>query len=281
MGKNYYCLVSGLREETLEGDHKGFDATQIIDDISEQLSKTDLQALKMFYTYYDIENIINLRAGRSRFSALGNFTHEELEAEIAKPDALPRFLGEILEAYANTENSDYDDIDTSKALERSLLEAYYKECARSSCRFVRLWGEFDCNLRNVCAAYTARRNSMAVADVVIGDNHIAQTLSRSSAADFSLKGELEYIDTVMAAVADESNLLEKEHKIDLIRWAMSDALTEFDYFDINAILSYLAKINIIQRWVSLDERRGRAMLQSLLESLDGNRLVEQAEQANQ
>lgn len=281
MGKNYYCLVASLREETLDGDHKGFNAAEIIADIGEQLSGADLAALRMFYTYYDIENIINLKAGRSQFSALGNFGRESLIDEIEKPEQLPIFLRDILHAYSDVENADYDEVDTTRELERSLFEAYYRKCAASGCKFIRQWNEFDCNLRNVCAAYTARRNDIPVGDVVVGDSHIAQMLSKSSAADFSLKGELEYIDIVMSAVADESNLIEKEHKIDQIRWSMSDSLTEFDYFDINTILAYLVKINIVHRWVSLDQTRGRAMLKTLLESLDGKRLINRAEQENQ
>ncbi|MBQ2414717.1 MAG: DUF2764 family protein, partial [Rikenellaceae bacterium] len=72
--KNYYCLVASLREYTLEADKKGFDAREVIDEIRQELSKSDRRALELFYGYYDIENIIGLKAGRSRFNVLGNFS---------------------------------------------------------------------------------------------------------------------------------------------------------------------------------------------------------------
>ena len=99
-------------------------------------------------------------------------------------------------------------------------------------------------------------------------------LRRSSAADFGLRGELPYIDAVIAAVNDEANLVEKEHKIDLIRWNEAVELATFDYFDINSILSYLSRVNIVARWTQLDAVRGREMFERLMAELDGKGLIE-------
>ena len=82
-------------------------------------------------------------------------------------------------------------------------------------------------------------------------------------------------DRVIAAVNDEANLVEKEHKIDLIRWNESLELATFDYFDIAAILSYLVRINIVARWMRLDAARGREMFDRLVAGLDGRKFIEQ------
>lgn len=275
--KNYYCLVASLREYTLEADKKGFDARAVIDEIREELSKSDRNALELFYGYYDIENIIGLKAGRSRFNVLGNFSREELEQQLARPTALPQYMAEVLRAYADPENEEaVGRVDLSLPLEHNLFTAYYKACAESGCGYLRAWAEFDRTLRNVCAAYAARRSDKDVDNVVVGGGVIAEALMRSSAADFGLKGELDYLDEVMAAVTDEQNLVEKERKIDRIRWSMSDELAEKDYFNINTILSYLSKLNIVQRWFSLDERVGRAMYDELIASLSGREVVSKA-----
>ena len=86
-------------------------------------------------------------------------------------------------------------------------------------------------------------------------------------------GRDEEVRAVIAAVNDEANLLEKEHKIDLIRWNEAEELATFDYFNINTILSYLVRINIVARWTRLDEKRGREMLGRLLAQLDGKELI--------
>lgn len=274
--KNYYCLVAGLREYTLEADNKGFNAREVIDEISEELNKGDRHSLELFYGYYDIENIIGLKVGRSRFNPLGNFSREELEQQIAQPTTLPQYMTDVLRAYADPEGEEAESIDVSLPIERNLYAAYYKACAESGCRYVREWAAFDRTLRNVCAAYAARRKGQEVEGVVVGNDDITEALARSSASDFGLKGELDYLDEVMAAVADEQNIVEKERKIDRIRWSMSDTLAEKDYFNINTILSYLSKLNIVQRWFALDERVGRAMYDELIASLSGREVVSKA-----
>ncbi|MBQ2019787.1 MAG: DUF2764 family protein, partial [Rikenellaceae bacterium] len=60
------------------------------------------------------------------------------------------------------------------------------------------------------------------------------------------------------------------------RWSMAEELAEKDYFNINTILSYLSKLNIVQRWFSLDERVGRAMYDELIASLSGREVVSKA-----
>ena len=119
----------------------------------------------------------------------------------------------------------------------------------------------------------ARAIDRPVEEVVIGQGEIVKQLRRSSAADFGLRGEVSYLDAVIAAVNDEQNLVEKEHKIDLIRWEQATELASFDYFNINAILSYLVRINIVARWAMLDAKRGRDMLERIMMELDGKDLI--------
>ena len=175
----------------------------------------------------------------------------------------------MLRAFADPEGEDAEEVDTAGRFETALFGAYYDACSRSRSRFLRAWSEFDRNLRNVTAAVTARAAGRPVEEVTVGGGDVVEQLERSSAADFGLRGELPYIDAVIAAVNDEANLVEKEHKIDLIRWNEATELATFDYFDINTILSYLARVNIVARWTQLDAVRGREMFDRLMAELDG------------
>lgn len=280
--KNYYYLVAGLREYALDGENKGFDAPSVIEEIKENISPADRRTVELLYTYYDIENIVSIRNGRGQFSALGNFTREELEEELAAPSRLPAYLGNMILAYnaAAKEGEQCDEaegIDMGASLERNLFTAYYRECEKSRSRFMRRWADFDRTLRNITAAFAARRRSIPVAEVLVGTGDIESALARSSAADFGIKGEVSYVDQVMSAVADDSNLIEKENRIDTLRWDMSEELTAMSYFDIDFILGYLVKINIIYRWASLDPAKGREMLRRLIDTLTDGGNLPQAE----
>jgi hypothetical protein len=275
----YYTLVAGLREWALDADTKGFDARAIIDAVAEELSAGDAKAVKLLYTYYDIENLLTLRRGGSRVVGLGNLSAEQLTEEMEHPEQLPQFAQKLILAYARPEDTEWDDVDKSVAFEKAMFEAYYNECAHSSSGFLREWAAFDKALRNVSAAVTARRLDMPVADVLVGDDEIVQGLTKSSAADFGLKGELPWIDSLLSALGEDVDMLDKEHRIDLIRWEMSEELTAFDYFNIDAVLAYLVRINLVDRWSRLDGARGKEMYQRLVSALSARDKIENAAKA--
>ncbi|WP_295992277.1 DUF2764 family protein [uncultured Alistipes sp.] len=269
---NYYCLVAGLREYALDSDSKGFDAAAIVSEILEELTADDARQVRLLFGYYDCGNLCALRAGRAAHNPLGNFSREGLEEELKTPRRLPGALADVVRAYADPESELAERIGTSQGFERSLLAAYYALCEREGCRFLRGWARFDRNLRNVAAAVAARAAQRPTDEAVVGGGPVVDQLLHSSAADFGLRGELAYVDAVIAAV-DETNLVEKERKIDLIRWNEAVELAAFDYFDINAVLSYLARIALVARWMRLDAVRGRELFDRLVADLDGRELI--------
>lgn len=271
---DYYCLVAGFREYAPDGDTKGFDAAAIVAEILDEVTAADARQVRLLYGYYDCENIAALRAGRSAHNPLGNFSREELAAEMKSPERLPEPVARVVRAYARPEGEDAETVDVTHRFEAELFEAYYAMCRREGCRFLRDWSEFDRTLRNVTAAVTARAAGLPVDQVVVGDDDVVDRLRRSSAADFGLRGELPWIDAVIAVVNDERNLVEKERKTDLIRWREAAELSAFDYFDIDAVLSYLVRINIVARWTRLDAARGRELFGRLLAELDGRELLD-------
>ena len=271
--RNYYSLVAGLREYALDADTKGFDAKGIVEEILDGVCASDASEVRLLYGYYDCENILALRAGRSAHNPLGNLSREELEQELKAPSRLPQGSARGVKAYADPEGEEAEEVDTSRRFETTLFAAYYDACRRSRSRFLRAWSVFDRTLRNVMAALAARAASRPVEEVVVGGGDVAEQLQRSPAADFGLRGELPFIDSVIAAMNDEANLMEKERKIDLVRWEEASELATFDYFNINAILSYLVRINIVARWARLDAARGREMFNRLLAELDGKELI--------
>ena len=269
-------MVAGLRDWTLDSDTKGFDVREIIDEIVGELTKSDREAVRMLYAYYDCENIIARRAKRERHNQLGNLSAEEI-AEVLEErnySLLTPAVAKCVKLYAEADDEERDEeVTLDASFERAIFEAYYRDLAESKVSFLKEWGAFDRNLRNIAAAIAAREAGRVVADVTVGDGEIVEQLKRSTAADFGLRGELPYVDSVISAVSDEKNIVEKERKIDAIRWAEAEAMTSFDFFNINFILSYLVKVNIVARWTLLSPEVGREMLNRLIKELDAKELV--------
>lgn len=270
----YYTLVAGLREYALDAETKGFDAQTVVGEILETVTAADARQVRLLAAYYDCKNLIALREGRAAWNPLGNFSKEELAEELKSPARLPEALARVVRAYNDPEGEDAETVDVSLRFERALFAAYYDLCSRSSSRFLREWSAFDRTLRNVVAAVTARALGRSIEEATVGGGDIVEQLQRSSAADFGLRGELGYVDAVLAAVGDEQNLVEKERKVDLIRWNEALELATFDYFGIDAILSYVVRIGIVARWSRLDAARGREMFDRLLAELDGRQWIE-------
>ena len=270
---NYYTLVAGFREYALDADTKGFDIADILAEVEQSLSAKDWKAVELLYTYYDCENLVARRNGSSAHNALGRLTAEQIAAELECPQLLPASLAQVVRAYADPECEDAESVDVEAPFSTSLFGAYYALCATSASGFLKEWAESDRTLRNVTAALIARDRMVSLDAVTVGGGEIVEQLHRSSAADFGLRGELSYIDSLIAAM-DEQNMLEKERKIDLIRWSVASELSTFDYFSLDAVLAYLVKVNLVARWTLLDAKSGRAMLDKLMAELDGKKHIE-------
>ena len=270
---SYYALVAGFREYALDAETKGFDIEAILAEVFEVLSSSDKKAVELLYAYYDCENLISRRNGSSKYNTLGRLSSEELNEELRQPSHLAEPIAKVVRAYASPESEDAEDMDLTQPFAKVLMTAYYKACEASKSRLLREWSKMDRTIRNIVAATVARQQGVAVEQVVVGEDSVVESLSRSSAADFGLRAELPFVEQLVAAVADERNMVEKERKIDNIRWAELSELTTFDYFDLNAVIAYLVKANMVARWAALDAKVGREMFNRLVSELDGKEMI--------
>lgn len=270
MARNYYYLVAGLRQYAIDTDAKGFDAVALRDDISGQLHGDDREYLREFYTFYDLANIVARWNGKTTFDPLGNFTPEELDEELRTPENLSPYIAEIVRARKNRvkaeKYADREESATDRDFERALRDGFYEQCGRSGNGFIRKWYAFDRQLRNIAAATTARRIGREIEPELVGQDDINSALAHHSSADFGLKAEIDYIDALIQ-ILENKNIVEKERGLDRLRWEKADEFTELDYFDMNRILAYCAKIDIIHRWIALDERIGNELFLRLVDEL--------------
>ncbi|MFI3267230.1 MAG: DUF2764 family protein [Rikenellaceae bacterium] len=281
----YYCLTSSLKELNLDGDSKELNLDVVFDEIEGTLAVKDSALYRDFKTQYDIQNIISLINGRSMYISMGNLSQSEVTAVVEsfksdKNDAAfeeEEFFGldsvvvDVLKAYKNSITASELDINTSKPIENTLQTQYFQKMKSARSLFLRKWFQFDLDMRNICSAYTARAKQRDIMSIVVGEGDIQTLLVSSAAADFGLKGVFDYADELFATLSLE-DMLQKERKLDNIRWDKIDELVTFDYFNVEVILSYIAKIAIINRWLMLDENVGREMLRKLTEDLAKNKL---------
>ena len=136
--------------------------------------------------------------------------------------------------------------------EENLNEGFYKGMLESRNSFLRDYFTFDLNLRNCKVRY------------------LNNQLERPEDTDIFLEPSEDFEEkAAVDKVLNGNDLLEREHGLDSITWEKISGLTTFDYFNINAVLGFLAKLNIINRWLKLDERTGRELFKKLVDEIRG------------
>ncbi len=84
--------------------------------------------------------------------------------------------------------------------------------------------------------------------------HGYEALRTSSARDFGLSGEVDVFESLVK-ISEITELVEREKKLDALRWNWMEDAIFFDYFTIERIFAFLLKLEMIERWISLDKER--------------------------
>ena len=266
---NYYCLVTGLPELSLEDGKLSYTVANFKTEIYPQLSKSDKKLLDLFYLKYDNRNLMTLLKDKEALvdASLGNFSADELLGIIASfkeesaPDKkFPSYFYEFAELYLNTPDEE------RFGLEDKLYGYYYDYAMKCGNPFVSTWFELNLDVNNILAAMAARKYKMEVAKVPVGTNAVADALRTSNARDFGLADDLEYFEQLVR-INDTIDLVDREKKIDLLKWNWMEDNTFFNYFTIEKIFVFLMKLEMIERWISLDKEKGNEMFRQLIGQL--------------
>ena len=73
------------------------------------------------------------------------------------------------------------------------------------------------------------------------------------------------------AVLEGSDILERERGLDDIMWERIDELTLMEVFTLDQILGFVAKLQIVARWLRLDPQTGRELFRQLVEEIRNNK----------
>ena len=133
-----------------------------------------------------------------------------------------------------------------------LGEAFYREVLASRDPFIREYFRFDLNLRNAKVRYLNRE------------------LGRPAEQDIFMEPEGVFAEKDRAeAVLATRDILGRERALDDLKWGKILEINVFDYFNIDSILGFIARLQIISRWLLLDEQTGREMFRRLVDEVRG------------
>jgi hypothetical protein len=147
--------------------------------------------------------------------------------------------------------------------DEKLNAEFYSEALQHKNAFIRDYFLFDLNVRNAKVKYLNRAlGRPADRDVLTFSEDTAQTVLDAVSEEFEEAADLE-------TVLNSGDILSRERGIDDLMWEKIDNLTTFNYFDIDAVLGFITKLNIVARWYRLDEQTGREMFKKLVDEVRG------------
>lgn len=268
---NYYCLVAGLPDISLDDDKLSFTVADFRQEVYPGLSRGDRALVDVFYYRYDNEALLGLlEDSDAPVRGGGVFSHDELlslisqvkEGESESYDGrFPSYMPRFLEWYFGL------DVKPGAGRLADRLAALYFEFATGvGNRFTAAWFEFNLNLNNILTALSGRRHDIDVSEAIVGDNEVAEALRSSRARDFGLSDSLDYYERLQRA-ADSSDILERERRVDVLKWEWIDEAVFFDYFSVERVYAFLLRTDMIERWLSLDAGLGGEMFRKMIKKL--------------
>ena len=264
----YYCLVAGLPDISLDDGKLSYSVSDFKAELYPDLSAQDRKLIDLFYLKFDNTAILKLLRNKDAvIEDKGNFSAEELlqliEAvrEGDTPDKkYPSYLVNFVSQYLQLSQDELyraDDL---------LAALYYSYGMSSNNAFIASWFEFNLNLNNILAALAARKYKMEVSSVIVGATSICEQLRTSDARDFGLNETLEYFEALQR-IADIEELVEREKKVDMLKWKWLEDESFFHYFTIERIFVFLMQLEMIERWISLDKEKGNELFRKMIQDL--------------
>ena len=147
--------------------------------------------------------------------------------------------------------------------DENLNAGFYSTALLHKNAFIREYFRFDLNVRNAKVRYLNRAlGRPADKDVLTFGEDANPKVQEFLQEDFAEAVALE-------AVFSQKDILSRERGIDDLMWEKISNMTLFNYFDINVILAFITKLNIVARWFKLDEQTGREMFKKLVDEVRG------------
>ncbi|MBQ9184848.1 MAG: DUF2764 family protein [Bacteroidales bacterium] len=189
---------------------------------------------------------------------MGNFEYIIASLPVFEPDKGPsKDTAEQIKDFVRSQLDGKDlalvDFLESGWVEENLDKEFYLKAMEHKNRFIREYFLFDLQMRNAKV------------------RHLNKALDRPKDMDIFLVPEVIDLqaDAALEKIYEDTDILGKERAADRLLWDKIMEITTFNYFDIDAVLGFLAKLHITQRWMLLDEETGRSLFRTLVQEVKG------------
>lgn len=179
-------------------------------------------------------------------------------------------ISELVERY---DDSIIDQPDWWENARNTLSEAdlrtqlLYEYGLKSKNKFVRKWFAYNQDMNNVLVAAICRKHGFDVRKMIVGQGEVAEILRKNlQQKDFGLGGVMDSLQEIMSLV-DIDNLMEREKRMDALRFVWLEEATLFVDFSIENVLAYYLQAEMLNRWSLLTVEQGERVFRELVANM--------------
>ena len=266
---NYYCLMAGVPDIAIDdGGKSPISFADFRAQCEEVLTEKDKKLLFFFYLKQDCLNLVKLlKNPDAEVSDWGNYSMEQYQDLITSARTMnfnvhryPSFMS----IYAR--EFDFNKDKEGWFAEDQMLLEYYRYATRCPDKMISKWYKMNFDITNILTALIARRYGWNVSKYILGNNEVTEMILSNNTKDFNLVNEYDYVVDLMKIVEVEDPV-EKERRIDALKWNWLDEQTFFEPFDLDAVFAYLCKLEMLHRWEMLDPETGKQKFRTIIENL--------------
>lgn len=267
---NYYCLIAGLPDLQLDQAKNLPSMETLLEELQGTLSAADAAWLRLLQMQYDNRNLLAYLADKNApLHPLGTLTAADWAELMVLIDETDNPKDARLQPYMLTFLQAINDEKTRENIhsqEDFLATLYYDFGSKSENKFVADWFNYCLDINNILAALICRKHGLDVKQAIVGNNTVAKAIRKNNTRDFGLTGIFDDLDALML-LAEEPNLLERERKIDQLKWNWLEEHTFFHYFSVERVLAFWLKCEMLHRWDNLTAENGQQIFRQLLDEL--------------
>ena len=267
--KEYHCLIAGLPDLFFDENKTTVTGSVFREELQYQLYPSDYKLVEYLFLPFDNQNLLNIFFGQNKpYFYPGNISKQEFEFQFSPENEeirLPAYMKTFLSWMKGREQKH-----ANLEVENILTTLFYEHALNCPNLFLQNWFRFELNLKNVFAAFNCKQYNYEpetqLLQVVGEDSVYSLLMDNKLKADY-FEELLPYHEELFKIAESNLELIEKEKAVDKIKWEYLDENTFFHFFTIEKILAFTIKILLIERWMKLDNKTGKELLDKLIDEL--------------
>ncbi|WP_347840550.1 DUF2764 family protein [uncultured Draconibacterium sp.] len=270
--REYHCLIAGLPDLFFDENKSVVSSINFREELQLLLIPSDYKLVNYLFLPLDNQNLLNSIAKKQATKFYpGTLSRQALEQQLAPENEdikLPAYMLQFLNQLKTTETKL-----TNMEAERLLNTLFFQYALRCPNAFLQQWFRFTLNIKNVLCAFNCQKHHYKPETQLIDIKQVEEEYTLLT--NYRFKADyfeelLPFAEDVFRIAETDIEMIEKEKAIDKLKWHYLEENTFFHFFTIERVLAFTIKLQIMERWMMLDNKTGKELLKKIMHEIKSN-----------